>query len=175
MRAAKGLRARGKGLGEQRGVGRTYAGCGKKAWHRRDLDARSSCVAVFSAADPSQPGFRRVRGALVGTIVAVTGEPFVFGSGGAERNIKGRRAAGWWLLLPARPNFAAIACRISAHVESERIWSPRTAAWRRRAASQHASAPCRSRRPGGAVVARQSIQEAPPRARHLAQSDGNCA
>jgi len=36
------------------------------------------------ADDPSQPAFRRVRGALAGTIVAATGEPFAFVSGGAE-------------------------------------------------------------------------------------------
>jgi cyanuric acid amidohydrolase len=40
--------------------------------------------ALGLAADPSQPPFRRVRGALVGTIVAATGEPFAFVSGGAE-------------------------------------------------------------------------------------------
>lgn len=36
------------------------------------------------AADPSQPAFRRVRGALAGTIVAATGVPAAFVSGGAE-------------------------------------------------------------------------------------------
>lgn len=34
--------------------------------------------------DPSQPAFRRVRGALAGTLVAATGDPFAFVSGGAE-------------------------------------------------------------------------------------------
>ncbi len=41
-------------------------------------------VPMCLADDPSQPAFRRVRGALAGTIVAATGEPFTFVSGGAE-------------------------------------------------------------------------------------------
>ena len=41
-------------------------------------------VPMGLAADASQPAFRRVRGALAGTIVAATGEPFTFVSGGAE-------------------------------------------------------------------------------------------
>ena len=41
-------------------------------------------VPLGLAADPSQPAFRRVRGALAGTIVAATGVPFAFVSGGAE-------------------------------------------------------------------------------------------
>ncbi len=41
-------------------------------------------VPLGLAADPSQPAFRRVRGALAGTIVAATGMPFAFVSGGAE-------------------------------------------------------------------------------------------
>lgn len=41
-------------------------------------------VPMGLAGDPSQPAFRRVRGALAGTIVAATGEPFTFVSGGAE-------------------------------------------------------------------------------------------
>ncbi|MCA3262075.1 MAG: hypothetical protein ING44_09050 [Telmatospirillum sp.] len=41
-------------------------------------------VPLGLAADPSQPTFRRVRGALAGTIVAATGVPFAFVSGGAE-------------------------------------------------------------------------------------------
>ena len=41
-------------------------------------------VPLGLGADPSQPAFRRVRGALVGTIVAATGAPFAFVSGGAE-------------------------------------------------------------------------------------------
>lgn len=41
-------------------------------------------VPLGLASDTSQPAFRRVRGALAGTIVAATGEPFTFVSGGAE-------------------------------------------------------------------------------------------
>ena len=41
-------------------------------------------VPLGLAADPSQPAFRRVRGALAGTIVAATGVPTAFVSGGAE-------------------------------------------------------------------------------------------
>jgi cyanuric acid amidohydrolase len=41
-------------------------------------------VPLGLSADPSQPAFRRVRGALAGTIVAATGVPFAFVSGGAE-------------------------------------------------------------------------------------------
>jgi len=41
-------------------------------------------VPLGLGADPSQPAFRRVRGALAGTIVAATGVPFAFVSGGAE-------------------------------------------------------------------------------------------
>ncbi len=41
-------------------------------------------VPLGLGADSSQPAFRRVRGALAGTIVAATGVPFAFVSGGAE-------------------------------------------------------------------------------------------
>ncbi len=41
-------------------------------------------VPMGLAADVSQPAFRRVRGALAGTVVAATGNPFAFVSGGAE-------------------------------------------------------------------------------------------
>ncbi|MBI3507096.1 MAG: cyanuric acid amidohydrolase [Proteobacteria bacterium] len=41
-------------------------------------------VPMGLASDASQPAFRRVRGALAGTIVAATGVPFAFVSGGAE-------------------------------------------------------------------------------------------
>ncbi len=41
-------------------------------------------AAMGLASDASQPSFRRVRGAVAGTIVAATGEPFAFVSGGAE-------------------------------------------------------------------------------------------
>ncbi|MBI1244868.1 MAG: cyanuric acid amidohydrolase [Alphaproteobacteria bacterium] len=41
-------------------------------------------VPMGLSADSSQPAFRRVRGALAGTIVAATGDPFAFVSGGSE-------------------------------------------------------------------------------------------
>jgi cyanuric acid amidohydrolase len=47
-------------------------------------DERLRGVPMGLAADPSQPAFRRVRGALAGTLVAATGNPFAFVSGGAE-------------------------------------------------------------------------------------------